>query len=187
MKRKLLVLSLLLVGCQTPKAHRAAGTNATEAPTPPVIAAASDAERAALLDRVKGLEGLWEGHFGEQAIPGQTQFTISSGGSAVREIMFPGAPHEMTNMYHLDGSTLVMTHYCAAGNQVTLRAKLDGSPDTLSFDFERITNLTGDGAHFMGRMKLTFLDQGRIRQDWTSFENGAVKGVASFDWVRKAD
>ncbi len=36
--------------------------------------------------------------------------------------MYPGMEHEMTNMYTLDGNTLVMTHYCAGGNQPRMRA-----------------------------------------------------------------
>ena len=53
---------------------------------------------------------------------GIVEFRVSSNGSAVRELMYPGTEHEMTNMYTLEGNTLVMTHYCAGGNQPHMRA-----------------------------------------------------------------
>ncbi len=63
-------------------------------------------------------------------------FKLLSGGSAVRETMFPGTDHEMTNMYHLDGHDLVLTHYCAEGNQSRMRAKPGGKNNVLEFKFE---------------------------------------------------
>ncbi|MEZ6019293.1 MAG: hypothetical protein R3F17_04090 [Planctomycetota bacterium] len=40
----------------------------------------------------------------------------------MREIMFPGQPFEMTNVYRLDGNDLCVTHFCAVGNQPQMRA-----------------------------------------------------------------
>ena len=48
-------------------------------------------------------------------------FKISAAGTVVMETMGPGSEHEMINMYHLDGDDLVLTHYCAGGNQPTMR------------------------------------------------------------------
>ena len=41
----------------------------------------------------------------------------TGGGSAVTETLFPGTAHEMMSVYHMDGDDLVLTHYCAGGNQ----------------------------------------------------------------------
>jgi len=49
--------------------------------------------------------------------------------------------HEMTNVYHMDGPTLVMTHYCAAGNQPRLRAA-SGTSGTIDFKTDSVTNWT---------------------------------------------
>src|SRR5262245_23553537 len=77
--------------------------------------------RQPLLDSVKALEGTWESK-GPDGKVQVCEFKVSSAGSVVREIMFPGTPHEMTNVYSLDGNGLALTHYCAMGNQPHLRA-----------------------------------------------------------------
>jgi len=55
------------------------------------------AQREALLTAIQSLEGRWK----DPEI-GETVLEVTSGGSVVRETMFPGQPHEMTNMYSLD-------------------------------------------------------------------------------------
>lgn len=85
------------------------------------VVEADPAQRAQLLAAVSELQGRWvmEGPEG----PAYTEFALTSSGSAVRETMFPGTPHEMINMYALDGNSLVLTHYCAGGNQPRMRAE----------------------------------------------------------------
>jgi hypothetical protein len=69
---------------------------------------------AASFDAVRGLEGTWEsdkpGHDGK---PMLLVFKVTANGSVVTETMFPGSQHEMLNTYHMDGDTLMVTHYCA--------------------------------------------------------------------------
>ena len=48
-------------------------------------------------------------------------FKLTGGGSAVQETIFPGAAHEMVSVYHADGKDVVMTHYCALGNQPKMK------------------------------------------------------------------
>lgn len=132
------------------------------------IAPGDPAKGAAALDRIKPLAGEWDiiGDDGKRG-PGLV-ISVSSGGSSVREIMFPGSGHEMTNMYHADGDTIVMTHYCAVGNQPRMRAKaLNDGP--LSFEFDSVTNLKSDEDTYMGSMVLTMVDANTIRQDWNHF------------------
>ena len=40
-------------------------------------------------------------------------FKLTGAGSALMETQFPGTPHEMVSVYHVDGKELRMTHYCA--------------------------------------------------------------------------
>lgn len=100
-----------------------------------------------------------------------TEFQQSSGGSALREIMFPGTSHEMTNMYTLEGDSIVMTHYCAAGNQPSMRADVAGN-GRLDFQFESVTDLNAADEVYMGEMSLVWTDKNRIEQRWRSFVAG---------------
>jgi hypothetical protein len=152
-----------------------------------VVAPASDAHKAAMLGRIKALAGTWE----MTDDKGQSQiasiFVVSSDGHVVREIMFPGSQHEMTNMYHMDGDTLIVTHYCAVGNQPRMRAPAtDASADRITFVFDSVTNKTSADQTCMGNMTIVFVDAQTIRQEWRSTKaDGASEDHADFTLTRK--
>jgi hypothetical protein len=150
------------------------------------VAPATDRQQAALIEQVKQLAGTWEmtGEGGKPVVA--SVMSVGSGGSVVREVLFPGSPHEMTDMYHMDGSTLVMTHYCSMGNQPRMRATA-GEPGVLDFKFDGVTNMTSADQTYMGEMKLVIKDKNTIRQEWTSFKNGKQEGpVTVFEMKRKS-
>jgi hypothetical protein len=83
----------------------------------------------------------------------------------------------MTNMYHLDGDRVVLTHYCAMGNQPRLTAKsLQTSPEgqSLHFTIDSVSNLAHAQGMFMGDMELTFRSDGTIVQHWRSYDKGVL-------------
>lgn len=141
-----------------------------------------DAEqRDALLGALTALDGHWEGEAGDR--DAHHDFTVSSGGTVVRELMFPGTEHEMTNMYALDGNGIVMTHYCASGNQPRMRA--DRLEDNrLVFRFEDVTDLASPDDMYMGAMTLVFLDDDRIQEHWTAFRGDEVDHEMVFELTR---
>jgi hypothetical protein len=145
-----------------------------------VVAEASGTEREAF-EKLKSLAGTWEAQTPEG--PGTSVFSVGSGGSSVREVMLPGTDHEMTNMYHLDGDTLVMTHYCAVGNQPRMRARGVTDPNVIDFKFDSVTNRTSKDQLYMGSMKLTIVDADHIKQEWTSY--GGDHGPVAFELTRK--
>jgi hypothetical protein len=152
----LIVLAVVLAGC------------ASQSGAPKVVQGASPAQQEALLGRVKQLEGKWAMKGPDGSTHVASEFAVSSGGSVVREIMFPGHPHEMTNLYHMDGPDIVMTHYCAVGNQPRMRAgSMQGN--RLVFSFESVTNYTGGDQHCMRDMAIEFKDADTIVEHWRSF------------------
>jgi hypothetical protein len=139
--------------------------------------------RTALLDTVKSLEGTWE----TAPVEGQkhvTEFHVSSRGSAVREIMDPQGDHEMTNMYHLDGNSLVLTHYCAAGNQPRMVAT-EKKGNTIAFRLDSVSDLKAPEELFMGEMTLEVLDRDHIAQHWRSFRGDQVDHEIHFAYTRR--
>ena len=156
-------LSLFAVACQS-----------TEAPalhdTAPVVHEVDVAQRDALFSVVSSLEGEWKG-VAPDGQPGTSVFHVTSNGSVVRETMLPGTPYEMTNMYSLDGNDLVMTHYCAGGNQPTMRAEsFDG--DRFKFEFEGVRDLKAQDEVYMGEMMLVIVDEDTIEQHWRALKGG---------------
>jgi type IV secretory pathway TrbL component len=137
------------------------------------------ARRKALLDSVKALEGTWQaaGANGELHV---TEFKVSSAGSVVREIMFPGTAEEMTNVYRLEGNVLALTHYCAMGNQPELRA-VARTGNRLEFGFVGVLDLDKPDEVYMGALMLEFVDQDHLVEHWRSFVQGKLLPEHSVD------
>lgn len=129
--------------------------------------------RQALLDSVKALEGRWE-EAGPDGKPQVTEFKVSSNGSVVREIMFPGTPHEMTNVYRLDGNALALTHYCSMGNQPEMRATAREG-NKLRFSLVSVADLEAPDEMYMGELTLEFVDADHVNEHWRSFAEGVAK------------
>jgi len=128
--------------------------------------------RTDLFAQVSALEGRWQGEAAEGPMQ-VTEFSVTSGGSVVREIMMPGEPYEMTNMYSLDGNSLLMTHYCAIGNQPRMRAT-SSTDGRMVFESEGVSDLKSSDDLYMGSMTLVIKDADHAEQHWTSFKNGEV-------------
>jgi hypothetical protein len=170
---------VLLLALAVPTATaRAAGETPSKPPAAPVVAAAktapsATAPAATVFDRLKGLAGDWidaSGAFGMQGKVAVT-YRVTGGGSAVVETLFAGMPHEMVTVYHKDGSDLVLTHYCAGGNQPRMRARTtDGS--TLAFEFDGGTNLDPAKDDHMHAGRLEFVSGDEIRAEWQGWSGG---------------
>ena len=141
-----------------------------------------------MLGAVAKLAGDWEMTDEKGVTHRASRFAVTSGGSAVREIMWPGNAMEMTNLYHMDGGALVCTHYCAAGNQprmVAACAETTEEGTVFRFDFESVTNLREAHEHYMGNMTLTILNDGGLREEWRSYDrDGNLTDPMVFELTR---
>jgi hypothetical protein len=157
--------------------------------------AADTAPKAALdgkaaLERLKQLAGEWRGHVTTPDGPETTVvYGVTAGGSTVTERLFPGTGHEMLTLYHLDGGELVLTHYCAMGNQPRMRLVQAAGTDPLElrFDFAGGANIdpAKDAHMHAGRMLLRGAD--RLEAEWAVHEKGKPAGANKFflERVRK--
>src|SRR6185436_8987909 len=117
-------------------------------------AAPAEVDGRAVFARLKTLEGSWAapGADGQRAT---TRFELTAGGSVLVEHYsnpaLPNGGHMMT-AYHLDGTALILTHYCIANNQPTLRAaRFDPAANEIQFEFVRASNLVEASAGHMRR------------------------------------
>ena len=165
------MMAIVGVGCATSQPH--------------AVAAATPQQTAAMFGQVKSLEGTWEMTDEKGNTMVAAVFAVSSNGSVVREVMFPGAPHEMTNVYHMDGPTLLVTHYCAEGNQPVMRART-ATPGRIAFEFDSITNFTDPSGSYMGELTLVIVDKNHLRQEWVSFKDGKAQAPTVFELKRRA-
>ena len=132
------------------------------------------------LQKMKALAGRWEGTTttAGKTEPAAVEYSVTSGGSAVVEKLFPGTPHEMVSVYHDEGGKLMMTHYCMLGNQPKLA--LQGVEKGV-FDFELASGNSFDPAkdRHMHSLKLVFEGDQRLTQQWACFTNGQPEHMTS--------
>jgi hypothetical protein len=132
-------------------------------------------DAAAAFERLKALQGTWEAPAanGHKAT---TTFELTAGDTVLLERYsnpaLPGGGH-MVSAYHLDGRALVLTHYCIARNQPTLKAeRFDAKTGEIHFEFLRATNLpTSDSGH-MRRALYRIEDANHFTTEWEFFDKG---------------
>ena len=142
--------------------------------------AQTDAQKA--FTTIKTLPGTWAGdtHMG----PVQVTFKVTAGGSAVMSEIL--GKEDMISMFNLDGpGRLLLTHYCATGNQPRMEASLSPDGKVITFTYVDATNLASpDGAH-MQKMILTMIDDNHHTEEWTLVDHGKEHKEV-FDLHRKS-
>ena len=138
-------------------------------------------------DKMKSLAGEWRGTFEQPGIGPEALviYKVTSAGSVVQETLFPGTPNEMVTMYHLDGDRLVLTHYCAAGNQPSMALTKKSTTAQLDFDFTGATNMKSRREMHMHSARLRFESDGSISAEWDSYENRKKTDTKKFFMRRK--
>jgi len=114
---------------------------------PSVRANLSAKQAAEAFERLKTLEGTWQG-ISERG--GRASLTISviGRGSAVVETYRDADNDQMVTVYYLDGERLILRHYCVAKNQPRMEATtFDPSTGDLRFEFVDATNLAPGAGH----------------------------------------
>jgi hypothetical protein len=123
-------------------------------------------------DSLKSLAGDWLGTKSDGS-PVHVNYRLVSGGSVVMESIQEPSGGQMVTLYHLDGDTLMMTHYCLANNQPRMRADAATStPKAIKFSFVDVTNLASPAAGHMYGHSIAWKDADHVSQQWTWRENG---------------
>lgn len=134
------------------------------------------APKNAGLDKMKTLVGTWvvADKDGKPTEEVASVVTVTAGGSAVLETLFPGQPQEMVSVYTVDGPDLVMTHYCVLGNQPRMKAVPKSvAGNKIRFEFVGGGNLDPKKDKHMHAATLTFVDADHFEVDGIGWENGA--------------
>ena len=160
--------------------------------TTTALAASAAVTPAEAFAEIKKLQGDWRGPAMMKGMPpSHSVFRVTAGGSAVEEKIFPGSKMEMLSVYHMDKDRLLMTHYCAVGNQP--RMKLNAGKSTareLVFDFDGGTNLNPRRDMHMHSLRLTLpaASKGgpqKLQSAGTSWEGGKEKDACAATMTRR--
>lgn len=103
-------------------------------------------------DRLQAIAGDWTlaGTAGKAL---RIRYRPMSAGTALVETYGEGSSRETLTVFHVDGATVIATHYCAQGNQPRLRLEAT-SGKKWSFTFADATNLPDPKASHLVRLEL---------------------------------
>ncbi len=131
-------------------------------------------------EKLKSLVGSWEGTM--EGKPTHVTYALVSSGTALMETIDGADAMQMVTLYHPDGASILMTHYCSMGNQPRMRAK--GMKDgRMEFNFVDVTNLQSPDAPRMTHLVLTFTDASHLVHEWTD-KKGAKEEKSRFEFTR---
>jgi len=150
------------------------------------ISAAAQSNMQNSFALMKSLAGNWEGKSNMGDV--KVSYRLTAGGSALMsEIQseMEGKSEDMISMIHLDGGRVLLTHYCAAGNQPRMQATLSPDGKSVTFDFVDGTNITSSQPGHMQRVIFTFVDENHHTEEW-HFAAPGKEMVQKFDLQRKA-
>ncbi len=166
MKKHLLLASLLLA-------------------VPAIYGAASEPsaiDAKAAFDHMRTLVGEWEASTEHGKIH-VTYELIANGSALVERQLVENV--SMETVYHLDGSRLMLTHYCMFGNQPRMQArKFDPATGEVAFEFLDITNLASPGSPHMHNVLMRIVDKDHLTSQWQLFEEGQMKSTENLMFTR---
>lgn len=113
--------------------------------------AASDA--GAAFEAFRSLQGSWAIQSNGKRLPIDMTYDVGSKNSIITEHF-----GKELGVFYRDGSDLLMTHFCNAGNQPRLRLKENSHAGRYEFEMIDITNLVSPSAPHVQRIVYTFAD-----------------------------
>lgn len=118
-------------------------------------------------ESLQALVGDWEAKLESgQAIT--VNYKMMSNSSIMVETFTTPSGKQTISVYHMDDAHLLLTHYCAQGNQPRLRLNLKRStPKKFAFEFYDATNLSSKDAEHMIFLEAELVDQGHFNQTYT--------------------
>jgi hypothetical protein len=120
-------------------------------------------------ERMKALEGVWEGKMGDGHLVSETFQPVSDGASLMSQLTMD---EPMVSMFYMDGGQLMMTHFCPSKNQPRMRATISPDGNTITFNFVDATNLATPETGHMYRAVYILGRKDRLAEQWTWRQNG---------------
>ena len=118
--------------------------------------------------------------------PVQVSYRMTAGGSALMSEIV-GHGETMISMINFDGpNRLLLTHYCAVGNQPRMQASASPDGKTITFNFLDATNLDSPQSGHMDHVVIAMLGPDHHTEEWNFIDHG--KEIKEFfDLTRKIE
>jgi hypothetical protein len=137
-------------------------------PPPNGVLWATDTE-VAWTEMQRALVGKWKATTTQNRTITVT-YRLVSNGTALVENFVSMSGKETISVYHHDGHALMLTHYCAQGNQARLKA-VRATKDQIVFSYLDATNL-GDEQDVMQKLAFTLRPDGFDQESVYRMPNG---------------
>lgn len=154
---------------------------------PKTPAPKSEAQLA--FDKMKTLEGSWEGRMNTPTVPqvdgmlSKVTFrVVSRGHTLMHDMKSDRLPDEPITMFVVDNDRLLLTHYCDGDNRPRMTGKASADGKTVEFDFIDISGKLNVG--HMHHAVFTFIDDNHHTEDWTYMMPGDKPMHARIDLQR---
>jgi hypothetical protein len=135
-------------------------------------------------ERLCALAGSWEGRSSAGWISRCELEVIARGSALLERTNFEAHPGEtMLTLFHKDGSELVLTHYCVAGNQPRLVASEIGEGE-LRFTFRDATNLASREHGHMGEALIRLEGSDAFSSQWSFQQAGKTSWMEEIRYRR---
>jgi hypothetical protein len=132
---------------------------------------------AAVFAHLQSLVGSWE----STAPTGRlltVHYSLHAKASVLMEAWKLGPASDALTLYHLDGGTLMATHYCPLCNQPRLLLKPSRTADNYTFEFVSATNLPGLDVAHQHSFELRLLGPDLLWRSETYLERGVAQTEA---------
>jgi hypothetical protein len=153
--------------------------------SPSLLAASPNSKSKADFERMKSLEGVWEGQGPDGKLERVSYAVVSAGSVVMETIDHADMGGMMVTMYHLDGDRLIMTHYCSVGNQPRMRM-VSSTKSDMTFEMFDATNLASNKDAHMRKLVISWTDKNHITADWTMSKDGRDEHHGVFKLERKS-
>ncbi|MGH8175600.1 MAG: hypothetical protein ACREV5_04990 [Steroidobacter sp.] len=147
--------------------------------------AAAESTAAEVFRQLSSLAGVWEGKFSNGRAHGVT-YKLTAGDSVLVETWSLAPGRESMTLYHMDGDTLIATHYCPAGNQPTLQLAAPSADTDFVFEFRSATNLVQPIASHQHQFEIRLLNKDSFWRSETYVEKGEGTSEA-VTYTRRVD
>jgi hypothetical protein len=142
-----------------------------------VLAAALLASATGDFAQLKQLAGDWKGK------TVNVSYALMSADTALVETYAVGSKHETLSVFHPAGATVMVTHYCAQGNQPRLKLE-NATTNRWVFTFADATNLSSASASHLVRLELELSGDGRRLKRVETYEDNGKPETTSLELER---
>jgi len=143
----------------------------------------ADSWKGSDADRLASLAGNWAVVDSEGTLTDlRASYLVLARGAGVMETLFAHTPEETVTVYYVEKKELAATQLSGRGGPVHLRAARTKERDTLYFETAAAKS---DGSGLRS-VRLTRLDDERLRVEWTFLTDGAEGESRAFELRREA-